>query len=403
MNVPKLRFPNFTDEWERKTINDIFDRVGEPVDVKEGEKYREIGIRSHGKGLFYKDETDINELGNKRVYWIEPDCFILNIVFAWERAVARTTQSEVGMIASHRFPMYKPKDGVVDLDYITTYFKTKQGQQIMILASPGGAGRNKTLGQKDFANSVIPLPSYEEQLKITEFFTELDNMIKLAESEVLELEKQKKAVMQKIFSQEVRFKRADGSNYPDWETHPLNYYLYENKDRNKALKYTKHDVVSVSKDYGVVNQIEYLGKSMAGNDLSNYHCVYEGDVIYTKSPLGKQPYGIIKGSNREGICSTLYAVYHCYPNAMAGFVDCYFCRDEVLNKYLKPLVNIGAKHDMKVHNDVAISGNVTFPCLDEQQRIVEFLHSFDVAIEYSRQELDKWKLLKEGFLQQMFV
>lgn len=98
---------------------------------------------------FYKEEVSAVEIGNKRVFWVEPDCFVVNIVFAWERAVARTTEQEKGMIASHRFPMYKPKKDIVDLDYITKYFITKRGQNVLMLASPGGAGRNKTLGQKN--------------------------------------------------------------------------------------------------------------------------------------------------------------------------------------------------------------------------------------------------------------
>lgn len=155
MNEPKLRFPEFKDIWNNHKIEDMFDRVGTPVDLDDTLTYREIGIRSHGKGIFHKDETTASEIGNKRIFWVKPDCFVVNIVFAWERAVAKTTEAENGMIASHRFPMYKPKKDVVDLDYITEYFITKRGQNVLILASPGGAGRNKTLGQKEFAKSVV--------------------------------------------------------------------------------------------------------------------------------------------------------------------------------------------------------------------------------------------------------
>ena len=149
MIEPMIRFPEFKDSWINYKIEDIFDRVGTPVALDDTQTYREIGIRSHGKGIFHKEETTVTEIGNKRVFWIVPDCFVVNIVFAWERAVAKTTEKEKGMIASHRFPMYKPKKDIVDLDYITEYFITKRGQNVLILASPGGAGRNKTLGQKN--------------------------------------------------------------------------------------------------------------------------------------------------------------------------------------------------------------------------------------------------------------
>ena len=166
-------------DWEQRKCKDIFDRVAKAVDVEVGEVYREIGIRSHGKGLFYKDEIAGEGLGNKRVFWVEPNSFILNIVFAWERAVAKTTEKELGMIASHRFPMYKPKENVADLDYITKFFITHKGKYILEMASPGGAGRNKTLGQKEFENSTICLPSYEEQKKIGRYLEVFDHLITL--------------------------------------------------------------------------------------------------------------------------------------------------------------------------------------------------------------------------------
>ena len=216
MIKPKLRFPEFSDSWENYKIEDIFDRVGEPVILDDTRTYREIGIRSHGKGIFYKEEVSAVEIGNKRVFWVEPDCFVVNIVFAWERAVARTTEQEKGMIASHRFPMYKPKKDIVDLDYITKYFITKRGQNVLMLASPGGAGRNKTLGQKEFAKSVVKLPSIPEQQKIADFLLNIDKIISNYEDMIEAWEGRKKSVMQKLFDRKVRFKADDGSDFPKW-------------------------------------------------------------------------------------------------------------------------------------------------------------------------------------------
>ena len=186
-NVPRLRFKEFNDEWEEVVLATLFNKVRIPVTVESDKYYRQIGIRSHGKGIFYKDEVLGKELGNKRVFWIEPDVFILNIVFAWERAVAKTTQKEIGMIASHRFPMYKPKEEKLNLDYITYFFKTEKGKNLLELASPGGAGRNKTLGQKEFDNLRFKVPVLKEQEKIANFFTILDSLIKEQDGKVSDL------------------------------------------------------------------------------------------------------------------------------------------------------------------------------------------------------------------------
>ncbi|MGL4991741.1 MAG: restriction endonuclease subunit S, partial [Sarcina sp.] len=209
-SVPKLRFKEFEGEWKEVILSSLFDKIRNSVDVESNKKYKQIGIRSHGKGIFYKDEVLGEELGNKRVFWIEPNVFIVNIVFAWERAIARTTEKERGMIASHRFPMYKPKKDILNLDYITYFFKTNRGQSLLELASPGGAGRNKTLGQKEFDNLKFRIPTLKEQEKIARVLKSVDSLIEEQDGKVSDLELYKKGMMQKIFSQEIRFKDENG-------------------------------------------------------------------------------------------------------------------------------------------------------------------------------------------------
>ena len=194
-------------DWTVCTIGDCLERVERPVDVQADEMYSQIGIRSHGKGLFYKEPVTGASLGNKAVFWIEPDCFVLNIVFAWEQAIGKTTQNEVGMIGSHRFPMYRPIDGRVDVDYLITYMLTKRGKDILEAASPGGAGRNRTLGQDRFLKSKIILPSPEEQRKIAEVITSQEKVIELKERRLVEKQRQKKYLMQMVFTQDITEKR----------------------------------------------------------------------------------------------------------------------------------------------------------------------------------------------------
>ena len=147
----KKRLKGFENgKWKIKSLEDILTPSRKSFAPKKDELYQQIGIRSHTKGIFYKEKVTGATLGDKSVFWIEPDCFIVNIVFAWEHAIAKTTENEIGMIASHRFPMYKPKRGVIDLDYLLYYFKSPRGKHLLGLVSPGGAGRNKTLGQSDF-------------------------------------------------------------------------------------------------------------------------------------------------------------------------------------------------------------------------------------------------------------
>lgn len=188
------------EKWKRKLLNDILIPVRKPLVPKKDELYQQIGIRSHTKGIFYKEKVTGAILGDKRVFWIEPNCFIVNIVFAWEHAIAKTTEKEIGMIASHRFPMFKTKDKVLDLDYLLYYFKSLKGKHLLGLASPGGAGRNKTLGQSEFMKLQIPVPSLEEQTAIAQGLQVADKEVQLLKSKLGKMKEQKKGLMQVLLT-----------------------------------------------------------------------------------------------------------------------------------------------------------------------------------------------------------
>ena len=111
--------------WNILPISKILERVSDPIFPKPEKNYYQIGIRSHGKGLFYKGPVTGKSLGTKRVFRVHSDCFIVNIVFAWEQAVAKTSANEIGMIASHRFPMFRPKHNLCDIDYLTGGFNSE--------------------------------------------------------------------------------------------------------------------------------------------------------------------------------------------------------------------------------------------------------------------------------------
>lgn len=196
--------------------------------------------------------------------------------------------------------------------------------------------------------------------------------------------------------------RFPGFDEPIRASH-LSQYLIENKDRNKTLIYDRTDVLSVSGEYGIVNQIEFQGRSFAGESVANYHIVETNDIVYTKSPLKANPYGIIKVNNGSpGIVSTLYAVYHPLQETEPQYVDYYFGNDLRLNKYLKPLVNIGAKHDMKVNNVTVLTGEVYFPSYEEQKKIATFLAVLDKRIYKQRRLVDALKKYKRGAIKAIF-
>ena len=181
----------------------------------------------------------------------------------------------------------------------------------------------------------------------------------------------------------------------EWECCKLSTYLYENKERNRAGEFNKSDVLSVSGDCGVVNQIQLLGRSFAGKSVADYHIVRTGNIVYTKSPLKEYPYGIVKyNSGKDGIVSTLYAVYHHRENVNGRFVEHYFTSPQRTNRYFKPIVRIGAKHDMKIGNNEVLENTVLFPGLEEQNRITELLDLIDQRIAIQNKVIEDLKKLK---------
>ena len=260
----KTRLGILPSGWSIYTIGDCLERIEQPVAVQTDELYTQIGIRSHGKGLFYKEPVTGTELGNKSVFWIVPDCFVLNIVFAWEQAIGKTTQSEAGMIGSHRFPMYRPVNHTVSIDYLISYFLTKRGTDVLEAASPGGAGRNKTLGQDRFLKSKIVLPPIAEQQKIATILTAQDKIIELKEKLIAEKQWQKKHLMQQLLTGRKRLLGFKG----EWQTLRLKQVTSRINRKNTI---GNDNVLTISAQMGLISQSAFFNKKIASEDKSNYY------------------------------------------------------------------------------------------------------------------------------------
>jgi type I restriction enzyme, S subunit len=206
--------------WPMRPIGELLKQVRRPVDVEPDTIYREIGIRSHCKGIFHKSEITGKRIGNKRVFWVEPGCLVLNIVFAWEQAVAMTSSAEAGMIASHRFPMYCTRNGKLLPEYVWRYFSTPRGKYDLNIASPGGAGRNKTLGQEEFKRLKFPVPPIEYQRKAVAILSTADRAIAGVEKLIAAKRTLKKGLAQQLLTGQ---RRLPGFNRPWKKTALLSF------------------------------------------------------------------------------------------------------------------------------------------------------------------------------------
>jgi len=155
-----------TSEWPTVRLSDILELQRRWLTPDPDQEYAEIGVRCFGKGIFHKTPVSGLSLGNKRVLRIEPGDLVFNNVFAWEGAVAVASESEAGRIGSHRFITLTPREGRADVCFLQLFFRTKPGLDITGRASPGSAGRNRTLGINRFLAQSIPLPPLPEQRRI---------------------------------------------------------------------------------------------------------------------------------------------------------------------------------------------------------------------------------------------
>ena len=173
---------------------------------------------------------------------------------------------------------------------------------------------------------------------------------------------------------------------------------------NSKNLYDKNDVLSVSDEFGVVNQIKHLGRSYAGKSVAGYKVLKPHQIVYTKSPLRNKPFGIIKENTfQTGIVSVLYAVYNVKDYIYPNFIQRYFDPNSRINRYLLPLVNKGAKNTMNISDETALKGKICIPISTaEQTEICKYLGRIDTLISASTSRLASLKQIKAASLQAMF-
>ena len=406
--VPKLRFPGFTEDWEQRKLGEYanFRRGSFPQPYGNKEWYDGVGSAPFVQVVDVGDNLSLVDCTKQRISKLAQPMS----VYAEKGSVLVTLQGSIGRVAVSQYDAFIDRTILIFQGYkykTNSYFwayiiKNKFSEEA--LKAPGGT--IKTITKEALSNFIILYPKFSEQEQIGLFFEKLDKLITLHQRKLEHLNLKKKALLQKLFPK-------NGERYPEirfpgftdaWEQRKLNEFLSVSNFKNTDNKYNKNNVLSVSGDYGIVNQIEFQGRSFAGVSVSNYGVVETGDIVYTKSPLKLNPYGIIKANRiNAGIVSTLYAIYKTKKNCDSKFIEHYFNLDSRLNKYLKPLVNKGAKNDMKVSSENALIGEVCFPHVTEQKLIADFLDRLGLFITLHQRKLEHLQLQKKALLQQMFV
>ena len=187
----------------RCRMGDTAPLVRRPVHVEPEVTYPELGIRSFGKGTFHKPALSGFELGDKRVFNIEPGDLLFSNVFAWEGAIAVAQPKDAGRIGSHRYMSCVPAPDRATAPFLCFFFLTHEGLELIRAASPGGAGRNRTLGIEALARIQVPVPPLQDQIWFDALQSEVASLKRLHDETAAELDALMPAILDRAFKGEL--------------------------------------------------------------------------------------------------------------------------------------------------------------------------------------------------------
>ena len=397
-NVPKLRFQEFSGEWKKQKLNQIASKSNSK---NKDESICEVFTNSAVNGIvaqrdfFDKDIANQNNLAG--YYIVRHNDFIYNPRISTSAPVGPLNRNHLQTgVMSPLYTVFTVKDTSVSLEYLERYFKSSKWFKYMYsIANYGARSDRMSVTNNDFFAMPIPIPSKPEQEKIASFLTSVDTKIELLVRKEELLQQYKKGVMQKIFSQEIRFKADDGSKYPEWEEKGGNkiFETITNKNHNSDLP-----VLAITQEYGAIprDMIDYQ-ISVTDKSVATYKVVEIGDFIISLRSFQ----GGIEYSNYKGICSPAYIILRPYIDVDTRFYKLYLKTDNYIKQLNRNIEGIrdGKMISYKQFSDIKLP----YPCIEEQTKIANFLSSIDSKLEHIQKQLNATKAFKKALLQQMFV
>ena len=395
-DVPALRFPEFSGEWEKLRLSDFATKI---TKKNKGNIVKNVLCNSANLGLVpqgnYFDREIANTENTDGYYVICNGDFVYN--------PRKSTAAPFGPVN-----IYEGEDaGIISPLYLCfsvhnifpkfLYYRFKSSAWHSYVYSHGDSGvRFDRVSIKDdvFFDMPIYKPAQDEQIKIATLLQLIDDRISTQNKIIEKYESLIQAIIYKA--------KMDGISKGTWRRIDLCKVLQERNEKNVDGR----TICSVSVSQGVVNQIEYLGRSFAAKQTSHYNIVKYGDIVYTKSPTGDFPYGIIKRSDiREDVAvSPLYGVYIPASDSVGVILHFYFMQPSNAFNYLYPLIQKGAKNTINITNGRFLENSVPLPISkSEANTIAGILKTIQAKIEIEKNLLQSYTKEKEYLLRQMFI
>ncbi|MBO2751222.1 restriction endonuclease subunit S [Staphylococcus aureus] len=385
-NVPELRFPGFEGEWEEKKLGEFAGKVTQKnVDKKYIETLTnsaELGIISQ-KDYFDKEISNIDNI--KKYYVVEENDFVYNPRMSNYAPFGPVNRNKLGKkgVMSPLYTVFKIQN--IDINFIEFYFKSSKWYRFMALNGDSGARADRfSIKDRTFMEMPLHIPCMDEQIKIGQFFSKLDRQIELEEQKLELLQQQKKGYMQKIFSQELRFKDENGKDYPEWEETTIK----EIAQINTGKKDTKDAITNGSYDFYVRSPIVYKINTFS----------YEGEAILTVGDgvgVGKVFHYV---NGKFDYHQRVYKISD-FKNYYGLLLFYYFSQN-----FLKETKKYSAKTSVdSVRKDMIANMKVPRPIYIEQKKIGQFIKRVDNKTKIQKQVIELLKQRKKSLLQKMFI
>jgi type I restriction enzyme, S subunit len=399
--TPKLRFPEFKSDWKIKRLDSIskISAGGTPstriLDYWGGHiKWMSSGDLN--QRLIYDVDGRITELGLKNSSAkIIPENSVLIGLAGQGKTRGTVAINKVELTSNQSVAHFKN----ITEDYQFVYFSLFKDYERLRRLSTGDGGRGG-LNLSILGAYKISFPEITEQLKISKLLVILDQKINLLTKKKEALETYKKGLMQKIFSQELRFKRKDGADYPEWNEVVYSEFLKERDDKHPQSD--EFPLCSFVAHKGVVPKGDRYNREFLVNDKKGkkYKRTKKGDFIYSSNNLETGSIGLNEYGN--GCISPVYSVFSIDKGCDINFIAHYLVIKANLHKMLR--FRQGVMYGQwRIHETDFLKIKVAIPSNDEQKHIGEVLESMNSGLEELERLISATSKLKKGLLQQMFV
>lgn len=401
-NVPELRFPGFEGEWVEKRLGNISKSAmygigASAVDFDFQNVYIRItDIDENSRKLKRQNFTSPNEINEK--YLVKKN----DILFA--RTGASTGKSYIHRGFSSNYNYYFAGFLIkfeINENNISSfvYQKTLTNKYLNWVSVMSVRSGQPGINSEEYSKLPIFLPSKFEQQKIGDFFSKLDKQIELEEKKLELLEQQKKGYMQKIFSQELRFKDENGKNYTKWKIERLGNLI--NEISEKTISNNQYSLLSSTKN-GLLSQEEYFKKQIGSKNNIGYKILRLNQLVISPQNLWL---GNININQRFdiGIVSPSYRIYNLSRHFNINFAKDLLKSSRYVYEYAQASEQGASIVRRNLNLNLFYSIKVFLPSIEEQEKIGEFLSNLDSFIEKQSDKVELLKLRKQGLLQKMFI